>query len=276
MDREKTLEKFLEDNLCYSQNTINTYRFRIQNFFQFCDSELLNISRHDITGYLNQLQSQGKSPRTIRLTAAALKSFFSYCIEENIITVNPVQQIELPKIRRSLKKQISPSSLFNLREATKNNPKYRAIIEMLYTSGIRVSELINIKVENINWERNAVLIEYGKGHKQRYVLFTWECHYLLKRQLGTRNNGYLFVNQHNRKLTRQGIVYILNKIIAEAAVQDHVSPHSFRHTYATTLLERGAPIEIVGDLLGHINKESTRNYIHLTENARKEKYDEYF
>lgn len=259
----------------YSSETLYSYRSSVHQFLAYCSKEINDITKNDVKSWIRKMNDL--KANTINRNVCALKSFFAYCLEDEIIKTNPTLGIKYPKDNSHLPKSMSSHTLFKMREATKNNLRERAIIETLYYTGVRVSELINILIEDVNWENNEIWIRKGKGNKERIVLITPDCCERLKVYLNSRKdtNPYLFVNRYNNKMSRQIIARIIKSIVKAVKIDEKVTPHIFRHTFATDLAEKGAPIDLIADLLGHKNINNVRIYAHLTAKAKKRKYDEF-
>lgn len=162
-----------------------------------------------------------------------------------------------------------------LQEYTKNDPRDRAIIETLYATGVRVSELLHIKLEDIKWDTRQILIRKGKGSKARPVLFSHGCAERLKRYIETRkyNGDYLFSNKRGQPISRQLVQRKFREYSETLGFK--VSPHTLRHTFAATLAEKGMDFLYIQELLGHSNINSTRIYTRLMNHERKKQYDQY-
>lgn len=269
-------EAFLRDHHArFSPETNRSYNISLDQFFSFCNLEFDAIKARNIRAWLSYLEEQGFKPRTIHTKLSGLKSFYRYCLEENKIQKNPTLTVHTPKKDDSLPYYLSKRQVALLQELTRNDIKYRSIIETLYATGLRISELLNIRLEDIKWESRQIWIRKGKGNKERFVLFTHECAERLKAYLQQRNeeNEYLFSNGRGGSL---------RPITIERKFQGYskslgfkVTPHTMRHTFAAHLAEKNMPQSYIQDLLGHVNINSTRIYTRLMEHARKKQYDQY-
>ncbi|MGX9133252.1 site-specific tyrosine recombinase/integron integrase [Rummeliibacillus sp. JY-2-4R] len=272
----ESLKSFFDDNRArFSPETIRSYKIALTQFFSFCEKNYNEIKSTDIRSWLASMEEQGLKPRTIHLRLSAIKSFYQYCMEENKIKKNPTLTIHTPKKDDSLPYYLSKRQVVLLQEQTKENPRDRAIVEALYTTGARVSELLEIKLEDIKWETRQIWIRKGKGNKERFVLFTHDCAERLKTYLSQRkyNNEYLFSNNRGGHLSR---VYVEMKFREYSqALGFKVKPHTLRHTFAAHLAEKNMPQSYIQELLGHANINSTRIYTRLMEHARKKQYDRY-
>ncbi|KJR44982.1 Site-specific recombinase XerD [Desulfosporosinus sp. I2] len=278
MDRELILAKYLRDKRKLAQITKNSYCQSIQNLYRFCPHELRKITHKDIIAWLNYLRERKScTPATIRARLSAVKSFFTYLTEEEIIAYNPLIGLKGPKLGTKSPPTLPTDAIFYLREATIENLRLGTLIEVLFATGVRVTELINIKLQDIYWDENAILITIGKRKSQRFVFFTDICRCLMEEYIESRQDDcpYLFINHHNKQLTRQGVFYLL-KNIAKTCIDTNIYPHLFRHSLAAILIEMGAQLQEVADILGHKNLNNVRIYAQFSSKARKKVYDRYF
>jgi site-specific recombinase XerD len=269
-------QTFFEDNKArFSPETIRSYKNAIRQFFLFCKKNYSDVKALDIRAWLASLEEQGLKPRSIHLKLSALKSFFQYCMEENLSNKNPTLTVQTPKKDDSLPYYLSKHQIALLQEFTKHDARNRAIVETLYATGVRVSELIQIRQDDIKWETRQIWIRKGKGNKERFVLFTHDCAERLKTYIEQRKQKsiYLFPNNRGGHISR---------ILVEKKFQEFskvlgfkVVPHTMRHTFAAHLAEKNMPQSYIQELLGHVNINSTRIYTLLSEHARKKQYDSY-
>ncbi|MGB9830551.1 MAG: tyrosine-type recombinase/integrase [Fervidicoccus fontis] len=168
----QVVEKFISESNQYSEKTKRCIRDALRLFFKFCPKNLEDVTKKDIKQWLFYLAQNEKAPGTIYSYLYALKRFFEYCREENIVPINPTYGIKNPKLPKSLPCTIPQRELLEILETSKDRPLDRAILEVLYVTGVRVSELINIRIEDIVWETRQIWIREGKGNKKRFVMFT--------------------------------------------------------------------------------------------------------
>lgn len=273
---QEVVESFFNDHRTrFSSETTRSYRISITQFFSFSDKAYDAVKATDVRGWLAFLEEEGLKPRTIHLKLTAIKSFYKYCMEENLLKKNPTLTVYTPKIDDSLPYYLSKRQVALLQEHTRNNPRDRAIVETLYATGVRVSELLQIKLEDIKWETRQIWIRKGKGNKERFVLFTHECAERLKTYLNYRKeeSDYLFCNRHGNHLSRAFVEREFQEYAK--ALGFRVVPHTMRHTFAAHLAEKNMPQSYIQELLGHVNINSTRIYTRLMEHARKNQYDRY-
>lgn len=267
-------------NKNYSNYTIDSYNKDLDNFYIYLNQNNTDIKKVNykfLRGYLTVLYDKKYSKKTIARNISTLKSFFKYLKKQNIIESNPMNLIKTPKIDKKLPKFLNYDDLekiLSIPDTTTFLGKRNALIlELLYSTGVRVSELVNIKLNDIDLSEEKILI-LGKGNKERYVLFGSKAKekmldYLKEK---TDDSPYLIVNRYGNKITDRGIRKILDSIILEASLSYKISPHTLRHTFATHMLDSGADIEIVKELLGHESLSTTQIYTHVTSESLKRVY----
>lgn len=275
MNQEAQKSFFNDHKARFSPETIRSYRISLTQFFTFCEKNYDEVKATDVRAWLALMEDQGLKPRTIHLKLSALKSFYQYCLEENKVKKTPTLTVHTPKKDDSLPYYLTKRQVALLQELAKKDLRERAIVETLYTTGVRVSELLHIKLEDIKWATRQIWIRKGKGNKERFVLFTHDCSERLKTYLDNRieKSEYLFANNRGGHLSR---------IWVEKRFQEYsetlgfkVVPHTLRHTFAAHLAEKNMPQSYIQELLGHVNINSTRIYTRLMEQARKKQYDRY-
>ena len=270
------MEAFFNDHHArFSTETTRGYRIALNQFFCFCVKPYDQIKAIEIRVWMNSMEEEGLKPRSIHLKLSAVKSFYRYCMEENKLKKNPALSVKTPKIDDALPYYLSRRQITILQELTKLNSRDRAMVETLYTTGVRISELLDIKLADVKWDTRQIWIRKGKGTKERFVLFTHECDVRLKAYLNGREikSDYLFCNSRGGRMDRDFVQKQFREYTK--ALGFKVSPHTMRHTFAAHLAERNMPMAYIQDLLGHVNINSTRIYTRLMEHARKKKYDQY-
>jgi len=264
----------------YSTHTLTAYSKDLKQFFNFFQERkdfLEVITYLDIRQYLTFLQSRGINRSTQARKLTAIRSFFKYLKRNKYITNNPSEMIHSPKKTKKIPTILSEGEVTKLLDQTfiTEDPltiRDKAIFELLYSSGLRVSELVSLKIEDINSNYHLVRV-MGKGNKERIVPFgnkAWEAveKYLSNsRHLLEKKEGVvvLFLNHQGKKLTTRGIRYIIDKYVTKAALSIKISPHVFRHSFATHLLDNGADLRVVQELLGHVNLSTTQIYTHVSK-----------
>ena len=265
---------FLKKNLNFSDNTIISYQSDLDDFFSFLEknkTNYKNINKDDVTSYLKYLDEKKLTNQTVSRKISCLRSFYNYLEKEKMVNENIFKNIRNPKIRRKLPNYLSYEELRIIFDSIDDIEK-RLIIEIFYATGCRVSELINIKIQDIDFTKNTIRI-YGKGSKERIVYFgEYAREYLDKYLRKQEKSKYLFTTKKKEKYTVNEVERIIKDIVKNLSIKTHVTPHTLRHTFATHLLNNGADIKSVQELLGHSSLNTTGIYTHLTNERVKEVY----
>lgn len=270
-----------------ANNTLDSYNRDLNQFMSFLEkekvSEVQKATRNMIMAYLLFLQKRGRATATVSRHLAALKSFYHYLVKEKYIEKDPTVNLESPKLEKKLPRILTVDEVEMLLHQPKGNDptslRDKAMLELLYATGIRVSELISLDINHINLEMGYIRC-FGKGSKERIVpvgSLARKCvnEYLQKgraKLIKIRSEQALFVNQHGRRLTRQGFWKIIKKYALRAGIAKEITPHTLRHSFATHLLENGADLRSVQEMLGHADITTTQIYTHLTKGRLKEVY----
>ena len=267
--------KYLEVERHYSEHTIISYKTDLEEFNEYLGNK--NIKDTDykfIRDYLTYMFDKKYEKKTISRHISTLRSFYKYLLEEKIIKKNPMTLISNPKLDKKLPNFLYYDELeilLNIPDrSTTLGLRDALILELLYSTGIRVSELINIKLKDINRSDKKILI-MGKGSKERYVLYGEVLDNLLDVYLSNsrsklnKNSDYLILNKDGNQITDRGIRLIISKILKKGEIDYHVSPHTLRHTFATHMLENGADLKSVQELLGHENLSTTQVYTFILQ-----------
>lgn len=274
------LDKFLNylKNKDYSLNTINAYRKDLTIFLKFSNNKI-NVDYNFLRTYLQFLYNKKYSNKSISRNISSLKSFYKYLVKFDIIKDNPCLFINFPKTEKKIPNFINYNDLEVLFKAPDKSDtlglRNLLILELLYSCGMRVSELVNIKLSDIDFNNNRIYI-LGKGKKERYVLYGEVCSNILNdylinsRPVLNKNSEYLLLNKFGNKITDRSIRMIIDDIVKKSCLKLNISPHTLRHTFATHLLNEGADLKIVQELLGHENISTTGIYTHVSnEHLRK-------
>ena len=273
-------EEYLKYELNYSEYTIKNYSIHVTKFFEYLDKKKLSynmLTKDNIINYLKFLDEQNYTNRSISLILSSLRSFYDFLIEEKKLDSNIFKFVSNPKLDKKLPNFLSYEEYRKIYDSIPEdnilNIRNKLIIEMLYATGMRVSELVNLKIENINFSDKSIRV-LGKGKKERIVYYGQYAEIILDKYLKIRNsnNEYLILNNKGNKITVRGIEKIIEKLALSAAVKNNVTPHTFRHTFATHLLNYGADIKSVQELLGHSSLNTTEVYTHITSDYLKEVY----
>lgn len=271
-----------------AQNTLDSYRRDLNKFISFLKkqkiSEPASATRDLITRYLNSLKQSGQAPSTISRNIASIRSFFNFLVQEGVVEENPAQQLETPRLEKKLPRVLTAKEVDKLlcqpQLTDSNGLRDKAMLELLYASGIRVSELVLLNVADFNPEVGFLRCK-GKGMKERIVpIGTMAINFV---QEYLHNNRYkltkkneekaLFVNHHGSRLTRQGFWKILKKYVQKSKIAGDITPHTLRHSFATHLLENGADLRSVQEMLGHSDISTTQIYTQITRRKIREVYD---
>lgn len=261
-----------------SKNTVQAYRRDIASFIDFVELDDINlITRLHISSYIMDLRELGIAPSSMSRKISALKSFFKWACANEYLSNNPISSIEPAKLPKHLPKVLSSNDIEMIMHADLSLLE-RTILEMLYSCGLRVSELCKLKLCDINMQSQNIIC-YGKGAKERIVPFGDYAKQILLSYLKDReivvnssdiNTDYLLVNENGRMMTRQDIYRIVHKL--GAIINKDISPHTLRHTFATHLLENGADLRVVQELLGHSDVATTQLYTHISKKRLKDIY----
>ncbi|SHF51321.1 tyrosine recombinase XerC [Ornithinibacillus halophilus] len=292
----KTFSKELNSFITYlkieknaSPYTIEYYKNDLEKLFSFLNTEgiasLNDVDHKVIRVFLTFLYEQQLSRRTVSRNISTLRSFFSFLEREEIIDTNPVNHISLPKTEKNIPGFFYTEELEKLFEAndtsTPLGQRNQAILELLYATGIRVSELQQLQLDDVDFSIGTILV-HGKGRKDRYVPFGKFAENALKKYiyegreklvtLAKTPSSTVFLNSRGNPLTTRGIRLILNKMVERAALTIHIHPHKLRHTFATHMLNEGADLRTVQELLGHEKLSSTQIYTHVTKDHLRNIY----
>ncbi|MCL5673410.1 MAG: tyrosine recombinase XerD [Deltaproteobacteria bacterium] len=271
----------------YSQNTFYAYYKDLKFFFNYLQQENKNffsITSLSVQEFLSSLTALNLSAKTRARFYSSIKGFYKFLYRNSEINEFPFKDIEYPFVRRKLPEFLTKDEINKMLgvkfqnnfEGIRNN----AFIELLYASGLRISEIASVKLENFNFEINFVKV-IGKGSKERIVPFNASAakcikEYLKEREKVERGIGsYLFVTKKGRPITRQGLWKIIKKIAVKSGINKNITPHTIRHTFATHLLEGGADLRSIQQMLGHSNISTTEIYTHTDITHLKEQHLKY-
>ncbi|MCD4780497.1 MAG: tyrosine recombinase XerC [Candidatus Omnitrophica bacterium] len=271
---------YIEIEKNYSVHTLENYSHDLNDFISHVGDEkqIEDIDYFVLRKYLAHLRSARFSARTINRKLSALRSFFKFLVREGHLQHNPVLLLSSPKMERTLPHFLSEDEMNRLMECPSNEDvpglRDRSILETLYSTGIRVSELVGLNVEHVDFIGNIIKV-YGKGKKERLVPIGDQALKVIRKYLAmrTHKNRSVFLNKFGTRLSSRGVRNIVNKYIHKASITCHVSPHMFRHSFATHLLNRGADLRAVQELLGHVNLSTTQIYTHVTTDRLKKIYN---
>jgi len=291
MKMEDAIKKYLEyveKELNYSKLTKINYEGDLNNYRDFLkikNYDYIKINKEQIIEYLKYLDNLKYQNKTISRMLSSLRSFYNYLTEIKLIDNNIFKRVKNPKVSKKLPNYLSIVEVETIMDTisgeTDNDIRDKCLFEFLYSTGLRVSEVSDLKIKDIDFSQNSVRV-LGKGSKERIVYFGDITLNLLNKYLKVRNNflkkdniEYLFINNNGEKLSRQSIEYIISKIMKKSGINHKISPHTLRHTYATHLLDNGADLKSVQELLGHENLDTTEVYTHVSKERLRSEYLKY-
>ena len=281
--------KYINDFLEYltvikkhSDNTINSYKIDLIEFYEI-NNNLLNVSEDDVFRYLKYLYDRDLNRNSISRKLSSIRTFYNYLVNNDLVKINYFSDVSNPKKNKNLPHYLKDdeiNKLFSIPDtSTALGQRNLLIIEMLYATGVRVSELVNIKLKDIDIYNDSIKIR-GKGNKERIVFFGSFCKSALeiyldegRKELDKKGSIYLFLNKFGNKLSDRMIRNILDDLILKAGVEKHVHPHMIRHTFATDMLNSGADLMTVKELLGHESINTTRIYTHVSNEQIRRVYE---
>ena len=282
--------KYVEDYLLFlktekklGNNTINSYMLDLEDFFKTFNGSIESCTKKDILAYISSINRLEVS--TVNRHISSLKSFFNYLVDESIIKVSPMEEVSSLKKTKKLPKYLSISEVNKLLNIPLNSEfdyRNKAMLELMYATGLRVSELVSIEYSNIDFENSIIRIN-GKGKKERIIPLGEVASYYLKVYLSDyrskllKRNTYnqVFLNNHGKPITRQGFNYILENIRELTGITKEITPHVLRHSFATHLLEGGADIRSIQEMLGHENISTTNIYTEVVNDVLRSNYEMY-
>lgn len=271
------------------ENSIKSYHQDLSEFGHYLhqtNTVLTKIDRFTILDWLNQLQQTGKSNNSVVHMVSSLRKFFAYLLEDEKIDVDPMLKVTTPKKNVHLPQVLTTEEIERILAVpditTKLGLRNRALLETMYATGFRVTEICNLKMADLHADL-GLITTIGKGEKQRIIpIGEISLLYIAKYFNESRpllikdeNVPYLFVNDHGGQLSRQGIFKLIKSFALKANITKDISPHTMRHSFATHLLENGADLRIVQELLGHSDISTTQIYTHISQKHLKEQYDKF-
>ena len=283
----KNFLSYLKIERSLSENSVEAYQDDVLKLFHFVEYHKLNIEPEKITlknlqAFVYWINDLGMTARTQARVISGVKAFYKYLLMDDIIENNPTELLESPKVGRKLPEFLSIDEIDNLISiidlSKEEGHRNRAIIETLYSCGLRVSELINLRITNLYFEQGFIKV-VGKGNKERLVpisqkavneINTYLNFYRNKLAISSSANNILFLNRRGKQLTRVMIFTIVKDLATKIGLQKNISPHTFRHSFATHLIERGADLRAVQEMLGHESILTTEIYTHLDREYLRE------
>jgi len=287
--------KFLEVDKKYADNTIAAYQNDLNQFYQSVNSDdngdfpqaWSDISKQDIANYIDQLKNSGYTSSTVARKVAAIKSFFHFLVAEGELKDDPTFALDSPKVKKRLPKAISPEEIERILAAPveENGPKSQrdtALLEMLYASGMRVTELVSLNVSDLMFDEQnpqvgAVRVKGKRASKERVIPLSGSVLDTLRTYISQAraqlvhdpNEDALFLNNRGQRLTRQGLWLIIKHYVESVGISSEVTPHTLRHSFAAHKLSQGKSLQDIQRLLGHANISTTQVYAHLSQDTNK-------
>jgi integrase/recombinase XerD len=291
-DQIKDFTHFLMDEKGLAQNSIVSYERDLKSYSKYLINvekvvTYSNVERIHIIHFLGYLKEQGKSARTIARHIASLRAFHQFLLRKKVMEHDPSVHIETPQLERSLPIVLSMKEVEVLLDYPDQGNHYglrdKAMLELLYATGIRVSELINLKSTDVHLTMGFIRC-IGKGNKERIIPIGKTATLAIEQYINIGRSKFvskkhsedaLFLNHHGKQLTRQGFWKILKKLAGDAGIKKELTPHTLRHSFATHLLENGADLRAVQELLGHVDISTTQIYMQVTKTRLKDVYSKF-
>ena len=270
-------------------NTIRSYQYDIQQLMQYCSEQDCDILKTDTTrlrAFVHALSDAGLHATSINRKISSIKAFYRFLVFSNKLAINPATDLELLKVGRTLPEVLSIEEVTTLIETADDKTplglRDRACMELLYAAGLRISELLGLRGQDIDMERRFLSV-IGKGNKQRIVPIGKKAIFALEQYMSSgrpvilknRSSPFVILNARGKQLSRMGFLKILKKYRIKAGLKKRITPHMFRHSFATHLLEAGADLRAVQELLGHADISTTQIYTHIDREYLKEIYKEH-
>lgn len=269
--------EFLDIERGLSQNTIDAYRHDLTAFIDFCNCELCEVKRSQINNFIMELHEKKYSPTSVIRKIASLRGFFKWLCVNNYCNTDPTLTLEQPKSPKKLPKVVTIQEIESILNRNLNKSD-KVILELLYGCGLRVSELVNLKIND--FDLNAKYVQcYGKGSKERIIPMGSKAIAAIKNYLPERDfilqkfkidSKRLLIHSSGRNITRQDVYNFIRE--QGKIIHKTISPHTLRHSFATHLLENGADLRVVQELLGHSDVSTTQLYTHISKKRLKEVY----
>ncbi len=286
----KGFKQYLKLELSLSSNSVSAYLTDLEKLLHYCkdiDAHVERLSLNELLGLIKWLNELGLGDRTQARIISGIKAFYNYLELEHVITQNPSELLETPKLSRKLPEVLDNQEIDRMLSAidlsTKSGQRDRAIIELLYSSGLRVSEVTSLKINDILFEEDVIIVT-GKGNKQRIVpvgstalhhIGLYLNHFRKPKKEAKTDDTTLFLNLRGRPISRVYIFKKIKELAKEVGISKNISPHTFRHSFATTLVEAGADLRAVQQMLGHKSITTTEIYTHLDRTYLKDVIQEF-
>lgn len=279
---KKYIEEYLYTEYNTSENTRNSYAYDLKKLAIFYkEKNIAKLKKEEIQEYIRK--DTQRSSRTKAHYLTSFNNFYTYLLDQNIIKMNPCENIKMPKLEKKLPEYLTieeVDKLLDIKTSTAYDKRNKAMLELLYGSGVRISELCNLTMSNL-YLKDEMIKVYGKGSKERIIPINNIAINYLKdylehgrgELLGIKDSEYVFISSRHTKITRQAFFKILKKICKEKGIEKNISPHTLRHSFATHLINNGADLRIVQELLGHSDISTTQIYTHLSNEKIENEYE---
>ena len=289
LDRIEDFMVYLQIDKKYSENTIDAYHHDLMRYYKYVNEiehkDFGTIKKKEIKNYLKYLNDSGLDQRSVSRNISSIRSFYKFLLIEKYVKNNPSDLLELPKRKKTLPQVLSMEEIDRLLDIPLTDPysyRNKAMLELMYATGLRVSELINLKLHDIDLSM-AYVRTVGKGDKERIIPIGDVALNVLKNYMENyrklllkgKVTDALFLNNHGLGMTRQGFFKILKKLAKEKDIKTPFSPHTLRHSFATHLLNNGADLRSIQELLGHTDISTTQIYTHISNQRLKENYQNF-
>lgn len=280
--KDKFLD-YLQNIKKYSDNTIINYEIdidRYEKFLKINNKKINNIKYKDVLDFISYIKDNHKST-SINRCLSSLRSYYNYLLKENVVNTNPFKLVNSMKKEKKLPEYFKYNEYVELVNSIDINSnlgiRNRCIFEVLLCTGCRCSELVNIKLCDVDLDNREIKV-LGKGNKERivylgsYAIDSLNMYLSVRDELSKKDNKYLFVNHLGNKLTTRGIRDIIDKILLKSSLNLKITPHTFRHSFATMFLNEGCDLKSVQELLGHVSLSTTSIYTHVSNEELKRVY----
>ena len=276
------IEIYLVTEYNTSENSRNSYKYDLLDFARFFNKNITYLQKEDIQEYLRK---ENKKAKTKAHHLTSIGNFYKYLVNNNKIKVNPCEDIKMPKLEKKLPGYLTEDEINNLLDigsSTEYDMRNKAMLEVLYATGIRITELCNLVMSDLYLEENLIKV-MGKGSKERIIPINDYAKDALENYLkfgrgillGTYDSEYVFISSRHKKITRQAFFKFLKELCDKKGIKKNISPHVLRHSFATHMLEHGADLRIVQELLGHCDIATTQIYTHVTTGKLEQEYDKH-
>ena len=280
----KQFQDYLQIDKGLSENSIFSYTYDIKKFQSYMEDnkkDLLMVKKRDVTLFLKKQKSKNISARSLARAVTALRRFYKYLEEENEIQENPIEKVETPEIKKNLPEYLTLKEIEELFNFIQEDDIYelrdKAMFELMYSSGLRISEACHLRLDDIDMEGRFIVVR-GKGGRERLTPFGEQAYKMLSKYLAEsrlkilkgRESHYIFNSKKSEHLNRKSVWRLLKKYLLRTNIKKSVTPHTFRHSFATHLVENNADLRSVQELLGHIDISTTQVYTHLSNKVLRQ------